>query len=96
MERRTISQLAKGALEELEKQCYARISIIHYRQAFARIARYSAKTGEAFLSDGLAKSYLLDDYGWDINYSAAPSAHISSQLRAIRILGCYEESGCIP
>ncbi|MEN6326029.1 MAG: site-specific integrase [Syntrophomonas sp.] len=96
MKRRTISQLAKGALEELEKQCYARISIIHYRQAFARIARYSAKTGEAFLSDGLAKSYLLDDYGWDMNYNVAPSAHISSQLRAIRILACYEESGCIP
>lgn len=96
MERRTINQLAKGALEELEKQCYARISIIHYRQAFARIARYAAKTGEAFLSDGLAKSYLLHDYGWDMNCNVTPSAHISSQLRAIRILVCYEESGCIP
>jgi hypothetical protein len=55
-------------LKELEKQYYARISIIHYRQAFARIAKYSAKTGEAFLSDDLAKSYLLDNYGWDMNY----------------------------
>lgn len=96
MERRTISQLAKGALEELEKQCYSRISIIHYRQAFDRIVRYSAKTGEAFFSDGLAKSYLLDNYGWDINSNVAPSAHITSQLRAIRILACYEKNGCIP
>ena len=96
MERRTISQLTQGALEELEKQCYARISIIHYRQAFARIVRYSAKTGEVFLSDGLAKSYLFDDYGWDMNCNVAPSAYICSQLRAIRILACYEQSGCIP
>jgi site-specific recombinase XerD len=44
----------------------------------------------------LAKSYLLDDYGWDMNYNVAPSAHIISQLRAIRILACYEESSCIP
>jgi integrase/recombinase XerD len=96
MERQTISQLAKGALEELEKQCYARISIKNNKQAFARFVRYAAKKGKAFLSDSLARSYLLDNYGWDMNYSAAPSAHITSQLRAIRILTFYEESGCIP
>jgi integrase/recombinase XerD len=96
MERRTISQLARGALEELEKQCYAKVTLTHYRQAFGRIERYSAKTGESFLSDGLTKSYLLDDYGWDMNCNIAPSAHIINQLRAIRLLACYEESGRIP
>lgn len=96
MKRRTISQLARGALEELEKQCYARVSITHYRQAFGRIERYSAKTGETFLSVGLVKCYLLDDYGWDMNCNVSPSAHIINQLRAIRILECYEESGSIP
>lgn len=96
MERRTISQLAEGALKELEKQCYAGMSITHYRQAFDRIVRYSAKTGEAFLSDGLAKNYLLDNYGWDMNHNVAPSAHINRQLRPIRVLACYEESGRIP
>lgn len=96
MERRTISQLAQSALEELEKQSYAKISIIHYRQAFDRIARYSVKIGEEFLSDGLVKSYLLDNYGLDMNNNVAATAHIISQIRAIRILSCYEESGCIP
>lgn len=96
MERRTISQLAEGVLTELEKQCYTRISITHYREAFARVARYSAKTGKAFLSDRLAKSYLLDNYEWDMDSEVAPSGYIISQLRAIRVLACYEDSGYIP
>jgi len=96
MERQTISQLVKGALEELEKQRYARISIKNNKQDIARFVRYAAKKGEAFLSDSLARSYFLDTYGWDMNYSAAPSAQITHQLRAIRILMCYGASGCIP
>jgi len=96
MERQTISQLAKGALEELEKQCYAKISLKNNREAFARFGRYAAKKGETFLSDGLTMSYLLDRYGWDMNSSAASSVHIINQLRAIRILAHYEERGCIP
>lgn len=96
MERQTINQLVEGALEELEKQRYARISIKNNKQDFARFVRYAAKKGETFLTDSLARSYLLDTYGWDMNYSAAPSAQITRQLRAIRILMCYGESGCIP
>lgn len=96
MEGRMISLLAQGALKELEKQSYARVSITHYRQAFARIEQYSAKTGHDLLSAGFAKSYLLDNYGWDMNGNAKPSTHISSQLRAIRILACYGESSSIP
>ena len=96
MERQTISQLVKGALEELEKQRYARVTIRNNKQAFARFVKYAAKKGETLLSDNLARSYFIDNYGWDMNYSAAPSAHITRQLRAIRILKCYAESGCIP
>lgn len=96
MERQTISQLATGVLEELEKQCYARISVKNNRVAFARFERYAAKKGETVLSDSLARSYLRDMYGWDINHSAVPRGHLSSQLRALRILAYYEEKGSIP
>jgi len=96
MGRQTINQLAKGVLTELEKQNYARISIIHFGQAFDRIERYADKTGEVFLSDCLAQEYLLNSYGWDVNSSAKPTAHITSQLRAIRVLKCYEDSSRIP
>ena len=89
MERRKVVDL-------LEKQCYARISVKNNREAFARFERYAAKKGEAFLSDSLARSYLLDKYDWDINHSTAPCGHLSNQLRAVRILAYYEERGCIP
>lgn len=71
--------------------------INHTLQAsIARIMRYSAKIGEVFLSDNLTESYLLDNYEWDMNHDVAPSANITSQLRAIRMLASYEKSGCIP
>ncbi len=88
MERQTISQLVKGALEELEKQCYARISINNYKQMFNRFVRYAGKKGETILTDSVARNYLLDTYGWDINSNAKPSVYVTSQLRAIRILMC--------
>ena len=96
MERQSINQLANGALAELKRQNYAGISIIHFKQAFARIGRYAAETGEVFLSDCLARKYLLDNYGWDMNSKAKPTAHITSQLRAIRILKGYGDNGSIP
>ncbi len=96
MERRTIYRLAEGALGELEKQSYAKISILHFRQAFARLARFAATTGELFLSDDLVKNYFLNNHGWDMSGNRKPSAHVLNQLRAIRILTCYEENGFIP
>ena len=96
MERQTIDQLTKGAVEALGRLGYARVSITHYRQAFSRVARFAAKNGTKFLSEDLTKGYLFDTYGWDMHDSIAPSAHIQSQLRAIRVLECYEQSGSIP
>lgn len=96
MERQTICKLAKSALAELEKQHYARISINNYKRMFDRFAKYAGEKGKAFLSDSLARNYLFDTYGWDINYSAAPSALITRQLRAIRVLTSYSKSGSIP
>ncbi len=96
MERQTINQLVKGALEELEKQCYARISINNYKRMFNSFMQYAVQKDEGFITDSLARSYLLDAYGWDINYSAAPSALVTRQLRAIRILTSYSENGSIP
>ncbi len=96
MERQTISQLVKGALEELEKQCYARSSINNYKGMFNRFLRYADQKNEAFITEILSRSYLLDTYGWDIKNSVSPSAYVTSQLRAIRILTSYEKSGSIP
>jgi site-specific recombinase XerD len=96
MKHRTVSQLAESVLAELEKQHYARISIIHYRQAFFRILRYAAKSGETCLSDNLARRYLIDGYGWDMESGTTPTAHITNQLRAIRLLRYYEVTGTIP
>jgi len=96
MEQQTIDQLIKGALEELEKQRYARTSISNYKRMFNRFARYADQKDETFITDSLTRSYLLDTYGWDMNYIAAPSSQITRQLRAIKILMYYGESGCIP
>jgi len=96
MKRRTIGQLAEGVIAELAKQCYTRVSIKNYQQGFASIARYAAKVGEASLSDGFAERYMLDEYGWDIGSKDTPTAYIRYQLRAIRVLKCYEDNGCIP
>ena len=96
MERQTINQLVKGALEELEKQRYARSSINNYKRMFNKFVRYADQKDETFITDSLARSYLLDTYGWDMNYSAAPSSLITRQLRAIRILRSYSESGFVP
>lgn len=96
MERQTINQLVKGALEELEKQRYARTSINNCKRMFNRFLRYADKKDEAFITESLAKSYLLDTYGWDINNSVSPSAYVTSQLRAIRILTSYSENSSIP
>jgi site-specific recombinase XerD len=86
----------EGTLLELEKQHYARISILHFKQAFARIERYAAANGEVFLTDDLAGRYLLDVFGWDIDSTATPTAHITRQLRALRVLKYYEANRCIP
>lgn len=96
MNRRTIKQLAEAILIELKKQHYAEISITHFRQAFVRVEKYAATIGEVFLSDRLTKKYLYDIYGWDIGSKTIPNAHVTSQLRAIRILQFYEENGSIP
>jgi integrase/recombinase XerD len=96
MERQTISQLAEGVLAELEKQHYADISITHFRQAFVRIERYATKNGEVFISDSLARRYLFDNHGWDIDSQCVPTAYVTSQLRAIRMIQFYEEYGSLP
>ncbi|SMP68099.1 site-specific integrase [Anoxynatronum buryatiense] len=96
MERQTINQLAQGVLAELVKMHYAEISITHFRQAFNRIERYATKNGETFISDSLTKRYLFDNHGWDIDYQSKPTAHVTSQLRVIRVLQFYEEFGSIP
>jgi len=96
MERQTINQLVKGALEELEKQHYARPSINNCKRMFNRFLRYADQKDEAFITESLAKNYLLDTYGWDINNSVSPSAYVTSQLRAIRMLTSYSENSSIP
>jgi len=96
MAKQTVSQLADGVLAELKKQSYASITIKHLGQAFARFARYAAKTGEVFLSDRLAENYICDVFGRDTSAGGKPSPHITSQLRAIRMLKVFENNGCIP
>jgi len=96
MKRQTVSQLADGVLGELRKQGYASITIKHLGQAFSRFAWYAAKSREMFLSDGLIESYILNVFGWDINAEGKPTPHITSQLRAIRMLKVFESNGCIP
>ncbi|MEN1762279.1 hypothetical protein [Anoxynatronum sibiricum] len=96
MERQTISQLSQGVLAELEKLHYADITITHFRQSLFRIERYAIKKNEVFISDDLAKEYLFDGYGWDIGSNSTPTAHITSQLRVIRVLQFFEECGSIP
>jgi len=96
MERQTVSQLADGTLTELRKQGYASITVKHLGQAFARFARYAATIGETFLSDELAKRYMRDVFVWDTSTVGIPSPHITSQLRAIRMLKVFEINGCIP
>ena len=96
MGKQTISQLAERTLIELEKQHYAGISILHFKQAFARLERYATANGETFLTDSLVNKYLFDVYGWNIDSNIPPTAHITSQLRVIRILKCYEANGGIP
>jgi site-specific recombinase XerD len=96
MERRTIGQLAEGALAELARQCYTRMSIQNYDQAFTKVLGYAAKVGERFFSDSFAQRYMLDNYGWDIGCKYTPSAYIRYQLRAIRVLKYYEDNDCIP
>ena len=96
MEKQTVSQLAEGALAELEKQHYARISILHFKQAFARLERYAEVNGKTFLTDSLASRYLLDVFGWDSNSNVKPTALITYQQRAVRILKCYEANRSIP
>jgi site-specific recombinase XerD len=96
MKRRTIHQLADELLHEIEKLRYARISITHYEQAFARIKKYIAKNGEIFLSEELTERYFHDTYAWDVNSKVKPSAHVTSQLRVFRIMTFYERFGRIP
>jgi site-specific recombinase XerD len=96
MERQTVNQLADGALAELEKSNYAGITIKHYGQAFARLAKYAAGTGETFLSDNLTKKYMLDVLGWETGAKGKPTAHVTHQLRAIRILRVFENNGRLP
>ena len=96
MERQTINQLVKGALEELEKKRYARTSINNYKRMFNRFAKYAREKGESFLTDSLTSCYLLDNYGWDMNNSVSPSAYATSHLRAIRILTSHSENSSIP
>jgi site-specific recombinase XerD len=96
MKRRTINQLTKETMAELEKLRYARISIIHFEQAFVRIEKYAAKTNEIYLSDDLTKRYFLDTFDWDISSNVKTTAHAISQLRVFRILTFYERFGRIP
>jgi len=96
MKQQTISQLSEGVIAALEKQNYASISISHFKQAFTRIERYASSKGETFLTNSLARRYLFDVYGWVVDSTATPSAHITSQLRVIRILKCYEANRSIP
>lgn len=96
MKQRTIHQLTKETLAELEKLRYAKISIVHFEQAFARIEKYAAKTNEVYLSDELTKRYFLDTFDWDISSNTKPTAHATSQLRVFRILTFYERFGRIP
>jgi len=96
MERKTIDQLAKEALLELERQCYAKVSKRNNRMAFARIVRFAARTGELYISDEMVRRYLLCCYGWDMDSDTKPSAHISYQLRAANVLKWFEKYGCIP
>jgi site-specific recombinase XerD len=96
MEEQTIRQLTAGTLIELEKQHYASISILHFKEAFTRIEKYAATNGEVFLTDKLSDRYMLEVYGWGSEQNATPTAHITSQLRVFRILKCYEANGSIP
>jgi site-specific recombinase XerD len=96
MERQTVSQLADRVLAELRRQSYASITIKHLGQAFARFAKYAAKTGELFLSDKLTENYFRVVFDWKTSAVEKPSPHITSQLRAIRMLKVLENNGCIP
>ena len=96
MERQTVNQLADRVLAELRRQSYASITIKHLGQAFARFAKYAAKTGELFLSDKLTENYFRDVFDWKTSAVEKPSPHITSQLRAIRMLKVLENNGCIP
>ena len=96
MERQTVGQLADGALKELQKQSYASITTKHYGQAFARFTRYAAKVNEPFLSEKLSERFMCEIYGWDASAGGQPTAHITSQLRALRILKVFEDTGLIP
>ena len=96
MEQRTVDQLVKEVVSELERQGYTRASIKSYRFVFTKIARYAANVGEVFLSDGFVRRYMLDNYGWDIVSEDKPSSYICYQYRVIRILKNYKDNGCIP
>ena len=96
MKRKTIGQLADAALLELKNQNFANITITHYRQKFAKIVGCSTAIGDIFLSDGFAKKYLLSVYGWDMDSTVKPSAHVTGALRAVRILMHFEKNGQIP
>ena len=96
MKQRTINQLTKEALAELEKLRYAKISITHFKQAFAKIEKYTTENGIFVFTNDLASRYLYDTYGWDENSKIKPTAHVTSQLRVFRILKFYERFGSIP
>jgi len=96
MERQTITQLAEGVLNELRKQSYAIITIKHLKQALSRFTKYAKENEEVFFSNKLADRYMFDVFEWDTAAGETPTPHITSQLRAVRMLKVFENNGCIP
>jgi integrase len=96
MEQLTINQLKEGVLGKLRELNYASLSLKMYQQRCSRFEKYAAENGELFLSDELFERYMLDTFGWHENSCEKPTANITAQLRTIRLLKVYGESGNIP
>ncbi|MCD6322384.1 MAG: tyrosine-type recombinase/integrase [Clostridiales bacterium] len=94
--KRTIKELSRVVLEELEKMNYAYNSICGFRASFNRIIVFADQIGETYFTEELGNRYLAQKYDCMVNYYLESYPHkAKGAIRCVRLLGDYQLHGVI-
>lgn len=92
MTQKTIEQLVKGVLEELNRQGYSKGTIQRYARSYHRLLAYTHRQGITHYHEGVGIKYISDEYGFELEgFFGSVPASVSETLRHLLILWHYQQ-----
>jgi hypothetical protein len=89
---KTIDQLVKGVLEELNSQGYSQVSIRRYSRSYQSLMEYTNRQGITHYSEGVGLKYLNDQYGFELEgfFGSVPKP-VNETLHHLLVLWNYQQ-----